>query len=105
MFVFLLGMEEMILEEVQQFTSFLRQLITSEGQEQPLNLATHFNLPILNALWRIMVGERFEYSDPRLLDMIRRMGEFFERFGNPASLLALTQPWIFKVRRALLTKY
>ena len=88
------GMEEMILEEVQQFTSFLRQLASSG---QPLDMASHFNLPILNALWRITVGDRFEYSDARLLNLIKRMGEFLKRIGNPAALLALTFPWIFNV--------
>ncbi len=94
------GMEEMILEEVQQFTSFLRKLASSG---QPLDMASHFNLPILNALWRITVGDRFEYSDARLLNLIKRMGEFLKRIGNPAALLALTFPWIFNVNMLQLT--
>ena len=81
----------MILEEVGQFTLLLRQLAG-----QPLNMATQFNLPILNALWRIMVGDRFEYTDPQLLDIIERLGLFAQRLGSAVTLLALTHPWIFK---------
>jgi hypothetical protein len=90
-------MEEIIMEEVQQFTTFLRQL-ASTGQ--PLDMARNFNLPILNALWRIIVGDRFEYTDARLLDLIERMGDFLKRMGTPAALLAVTYPWIFKVLHA-----
>ena len=86
------GMEEVIVDEVRQFTSLLSQLTG-----QPINMASQFNLPILNALWRITVGDRFEYTDPQLLDLIRRMGLFFQKLASPATLIALTQPWIFKV--------
>ena len=85
-------MEEVIVDEVRQFTSLLSQLTG-----QPINMASQFNLPILNALWRITVGDRFEYTDPQLLDLIRRMGLFFQKLASPATLIALTQPWIFKV--------
>ena len=86
------GMEEVIVDEVRQFTSLLSQLTG-----QPINMASQFNLPILNALWRITVGDRFEYTDPQLLDLIRRMGLFLQKLASPATLIALTQPWIFKV--------
>jgi hypothetical protein len=46
-------MEEMILEEVRQFTGFLR-----ERAGQPIDMSSQFNLPILNALWRVTVGDR-----------------------------------------------
>ena len=90
---FLSGMEEMIQEELRQFMSFLKPLAASR---QPVNMCNQFNLPILNALWRITVGDRFEYTDPQLLDIIKRMGMFLQRIGNPASLLAITYPWVFK---------
>ena len=86
-------MEEMIQEELRQFMSFLKPLAASR---QPVNMCNQFNLPILNALWRITVGDRFEYTDPQLLDIIKRMGMFLQRIGNPASLLAITYPWVFK---------
>jgi hypothetical protein len=50
-------MEEMILEEVRQFTGFLR-----ERAGQPIDMSSQFNLPILNALWRVTVGDRHKCS-------------------------------------------
>ena len=54
-------MEELILEEVAQFTTFLKGRQFMQG---PVDMACQFNLPILNALWRITVGDKLEYTDP-----------------------------------------
>ena len=94
--LFCAGMEEMILEEVQQFISFLKPLAVGGANHQPLDMSSQFNLPILNALWRVTVGDRLEYTDPQLLNIVQRMGEFLSKLGNPATVLALTQPWVFK---------
>ena len=58
-------MEEVIQDEVKQFIIFLRQF-----EQHPVNLAGKFNLPVLNVLWKITSGESFEYSDPKLLNLI-----------------------------------
>jgi hypothetical protein len=54
-------MEEMILDEVHQFVDHLRHLV-----DQPLEVESQLNLPILNTLCRIVLGDRFEYTDQRL---------------------------------------
>jgi Cytochrome P450 len=86
-------MEDLIQEEVRQFITFLRPFASSQ---LPVDMANQFNLPILNALWRITVGDRFEYTDPQLMDIIKRFGIFLQNLGNPAAVLAVTFPWIFK---------
>jgi hypothetical protein len=74
--------------------------ITSGGlNHEPVDMSSHFNLPILNALWRVTVGDRFEYTDARLLDIVQRMGEFLSKIGNPSALLAITLPWLFKASK------
>jgi cytochrome P450 family 2 subfamily F len=83
-------MENLILDEVAHFTTHLHQF-----SGQPLDMGGRFNLPILNALWRITVGERFEYDDPKLVDIIQRLDELFKRSTGPSVLFMLTQPWIF----------
>ena len=88
-------MDDIIVEEVGQFVTFLKQLADSG---QPVSISRQFNLPILNVLWRITVGHRFEYTDPKLLDIIQRMVAFLQQMGQPVSLLSLTHPWIFKGR-------
>ncbi len=39
---------------------------------------------------------RLEYTDPRLLDLVQRMGEFLAKLANPVGILAVTVPWLFK---------
>ena len=91
-------MENLIMDEVSQFTAYLRQF----ADAQPVDMANRFNLPILNALWRVTVGERFDYDDPQLNDLIQRLGDLIRRSHGPAALLMLTQPWIFRLFPAFL---
>ena len=58
----------MIMEEVELFTEEMRK---SDGQ--PVDLADKFNLPILNALWNVTVGQRFDYNDPKLTSLLEKM--------------------------------
>ena len=74
-------MEEMIKEEVAQF----KQLI-DKNISQPFNFMGKLNLPILNALWKVLVGERFEYDNPRLIDIVKRLSDAFEIFARPSQV-------------------
>ena len=65
--------------------------------QAPVDLAGKFNLPVLNVLWRVTVGESFEYSDQRLQDILHNMGELFKKLANPTSIFAVTYPWLFKI--------
>ena len=86
------GMEEMIQEEVEMF----KQLIAkSEGK--PFDFINQLNLPILNALWRITVGDRFEYDNPKLLSIVKRLTESFKRFGQPENVIIFAFPFITKI--------
>ena len=60
-------MEEMIFEEINHF-----KLHIETKMEKPIDFGTNLNLPIINALWRITVGEKFDYNDPKLLDICSR---------------------------------
>ena len=62
-----LGMEGLILEEVSKFKSYLDGKIG-----EPIDIAPMLTLPIVNALWKVTVGERYDYNDPKLLDIGRR---------------------------------
>ena len=85
-------MEELILEEVSQFKQFIDKNI-----DEPIDFHIKLNLPILNALWKVTVGERFEYDNPRLLDIMERMNETFKIFADPSQALIIAFPWIAKV--------
>ena len=84
-----LGMEEMILDELSHF----KQYINSKNGEC-LDFYNKFNLPILNALWKVTAGERFEYDDPRLVDIVARVIETVRILGNQNQFLLYAYPWI-----------
>jgi len=75
------SMEEMIKEEVQLFTEEIRK---SKGE--PFDFINKFNLPILNALWNVTVGQRFDYDDPKLMSIIERLTNWFKRVANPSAM-------------------
>ena len=55
------------------------------------------NLPILNALWKVTVGERFEYDNPRLLSIVERLTEAFKLLMRPNRALFVAFPWLRKI--------
>ena len=63
----------------------------------PIDIAGKFNLPILNALWKIRVGESFEYSDPKLIEMLEKLKELFQKLAKPTGVFAIVYPWLFKI--------
>ena len=83
------GMEELIQEEIVQFKALLDGI-----RHEPVDFAFRLNLPVLNALWRVTVGERFDYDNAKLQDIVRRLTETFKIFGDPAQALILAFPWI-----------
>ena len=81
------GMEEMIQEEVATFKSLIER-----NMSKPFDFMNKLNLPILNALWRITVGERFDYDNPRLLSIVERLTASVALFGHPLQALKLAFP-------------
>ena len=86
------GMGLMIMEEVELFTE---EMSKSDGQ--PVDLADKFNLPILNALWNVTVGQRFDYNDPKLTSLLEKMTNWMKRVTNPAAVLVFVVPWLFRI--------
>ena len=85
-------MEELIQEELTDFLTLINQ-----RRSEPFDFMNKLNLPILNALWKVTVGERFEYDNPRLLSIVERLTEAFEIFGNPSQALLLAYPWLVNI--------
>ena len=82
----------MINEEVELFKEEINK---SEGK--PFDFSYKFNLPILNALWRVTVGQRFEYDNPMLISIIRKLTDMFKRAGEPSNILLVIFPWTTKI--------
>ena len=79
-----LSMEETVQDEVKKFINYL----TSTNQ-QPLDVAGKFNLPVLNVLWRISLGQSYEYDDPKLQHILKLLSDFLKSVGDPAAILHL----------------
>jgi len=91
------GMEEMIKEEVAQFKKLIEKNIG-----EPIDFMNKLNLPILNALWKVTVGEKFDYDDKKLVDIVKRLTKAFEVFGKPSMSILMAFPWSRKYFSSLL---
>ena len=86
------GMEDVILEEVQLFKGLI-----DKYNGEPFDFKNQFNLPILNALWRVTSGERFEYDNQKFKSIVDRLTEMLQRIGNPSNIVIMLYPWITKI--------
>ena len=68
------------------FSSFLRRQLMMP----PLSFQNLLNIPILNVLWRIIAGHRFEYSDPELKQVLVMVGDIMSAMAPKPNLA-----WIF----------
>jgi len=59
------GMEPMIMDEVQELLDW----IGKQGGK-PVELHGRINLVVVNALWAILTGTRYDHDDPKLLKII-----------------------------------
>ena len=85
-------MEQLILEELELFIGLIKKT-----QGESFDCINKFNLPILNALWRVTVGDRFDYEDETLISIIDRLSLTLRRNGEPKTILPLVFPWITKI--------
>ena len=86
------GMEDVILEEVELFKGLI-----DKHNGEPFDFKNQFNLPILNALWRVTSGERFEYDNQKFKSIVDRLTEMLQRIGNPSNIVIMLYPWITKI--------
>jgi hypothetical protein len=78
-------MAEMIQDE---FSYLSKALEDTTGE--PVDTHTVFNIPVLNALWRILAGERFEEGNVKLKKTIDAMDQLFAESGSVLGFLAFS---------------
>jgi len=71
------SMEELINEEVLQFSAELDKHLN-----QPISVKNKFNISVINGLWTIIAGKRFELDDPELIDIVGKIDEMTAQSGN-----------------------
>ena len=90
--------EEIIDEEVELF---MEEIQKSKGKR--FDFINTFNLPILNALWRVTVGQRFDYDDPRLISISHKLTNLRKQAADPSAILIILLPsWVIKLYPKLL---
>ena len=80
-------MEESLIEEAQKLIKFLKT-----KADKPIDLNRTMNISIVNALWGILVGERLELTDPKLLHILKAFDDLL-RGNNGNSSLARLLPF------------
>ncbi len=69
-----------------------------------------FNVPVVNAIWRVLAGERLEADDPRLARTIHVMDRLFADcgsacgflgFGSKKALLLFENLGLLQVRKGI----
>ena len=68
----------------------LRHLLDQTGGG--LEVQNLYNVSILNILWKIISGTRFEYRDPKLSDLTRQVNEALTSLG-PKFSITFVMPW------------
>jgi hypothetical protein len=74
----------MIMNEVNEFLGKF-----SEQAGQPVVLNRTFQMAVLNTLWEILAGERYEQDDPRLWAVFDKNRELAERLGGSVFIVIL----------------
>merc|ERR1711935_985206 len=87
------GLEHLINEEVASFITHLQDHV-----EEEMEFNTLFNIPIVNALWKITAGERFEYDDGKLLDILDQLNTVFKMMMSPPIHIVYAYPWLSKTK-------
>jgi cytochrome P450 family 2 subfamily J len=80
-------MEDMIQDEIKQLCASLDNQL-----DHPLSMDLIYNVSVVNALWTLMSGSRFELNDPDLMALVHKMDELVKESGN-ATVLNMF-PWV-----------
>jgi cytochrome P450 len=79
------SMESIMHEEVINFSEQLR----SESKNGPVDLANRFNVMVINVLWRIIGGKRFDYKDEKFAELVGHLNEGFSAIAPTPRLAFL----------------
>eukprot|EP00092_Neocalanus_flemingeri_P008902 GFUD01009577.1.p1 GENE.GFUD01009577.1~~GFUD01009577.1.p1 ORF type:complete len:538 (-),score=125.63 GFUD01009577.1:53-1666(-) len=79
------SMESIMHEEVVNFSKQLR----SESENGPIDLANRFNVMVINVLWRIIGGKRFDYKDEKFAELVGHLNEGFSAIAPTPRLAFL----------------
>ena len=62
------GMESLIMDEVKELVEWI-----GKQNGKPLNLQRRYSLAVVNALWTILAGDRYEHDDEKLHKILEEL--------------------------------
>ena len=71
---------------------YLLDVVSGDQTGGGLEVQNLYNVSILNILWKIISGTRFEYRDPKLSDLTRQVNEALTSLG-PKFSITFVMPW------------
>jgi hypothetical protein len=89
------GMAELILDEVTEFMDWLRKENGAAVDPKP-----RLRLSVVNALWKVITGERYSHDDPKLQNVLTNMditNNLLLKFSSYKSFLCFFYPKIAKM--------
>ena len=78
------SMEDTIMDEVEKLCDEVRKFAG-----KPFNLQRRVNISVLNALWSLLVGEKFQLHDPKLLEIVEVMDKMLRKQGASGALATM----------------
>ncbi len=85
-------MERLVEEEVEAFCRHMERT-----KEEAVDIGRHFNIAVLNSLWKLVLNEKLEYDDPKLVRLVHLLNKTFqESTGIVANVVMTTRP-LFKL--------
>ena len=69
-------MEDAIIFEAEQLNEFLLKEVDPNG-ETNLFIDGQFNIPLVNVLWTVVAGVRYDYEDPAMLEIMAILRSIF----------------------------
>jgi len=70
--------EDLVADEVKDLGDVLEK-----RNGAPIDVRNKFNLTIVNALWRLLIGERLRHDDPKGQRIINLLDDFLKKASNP----------------------
>lgn len=67
-------MSQRLIAEAQSLVDFLEE----KGKEGPVPMHRAFDIAVLNSLWTMIAGHRFEYDDLKLKEILKVVHKVFK---------------------------
>ena len=88
------SLETIMQEEIKNFCLDL----SKDCQDGPVDLANRFNVMVINILWRIIGGKRFDYQDKKFAKLVEHLNEGFSAIApTPKLALLFAFPFLKKI--------